>query len=296
MGWCITRAIKSCQKQSLPVTQIIVADDASTDNTEYVVRSLMNEDSRISYWRHQTNRGHLYAITTGALQVHCDWAALLDADDELTGTSIEKRIGAATKYYEQTGTMPQLIYGDLLVLPKGAISRFARLSGNAYPFLCSELSLCQTSTIMLGRKSLKLLPLSRSWSADDRIVLAVGKEYEILHSGDVVSVYHCHDAVSRMSNNHRKKFVGVFELVRDHQKEVLHTHGIWRVVLWYLRVLNALLVYQIAVIGRVIESSCDGGVYSRSRWFLSRIYGKLLSIGHSFLDWYLRKHFQSMHF
>ena len=98
MGWCITRAIKSCQQQSFRVNQIIVVDDASSDNTEEIVRSLIDDDPRINYCRHITNEGHLYAIGTGARQVACDWAALLDADDELTNTSIEARIGAAIKY------------------------------------------------------------------------------------------------------------------------------------------------------------------------------------------------------
>src|SRR5262249_1637077 len=84
MGWCVVRAVKSCQTQSLPVNQIIVVDDCSTDNTEAVVRDLMGRDPRIMYCKPQKNVGHLAALTLGALKTDSEWVALLDADDELT--------------------------------------------------------------------------------------------------------------------------------------------------------------------------------------------------------------------
>ena len=51
MDWCVTRAITSCQIQSLSVDEIIIVDDRSMDTTGAVVRNLMDADPRIKYWR-----------------------------------------------------------------------------------------------------------------------------------------------------------------------------------------------------------------------------------------------------
>ena len=161
--------------------------------------------------------------------------------------------------------------------------------------MCNELSLCQTSTIMLGREALKSLPFSRSWSADDRIVLAISKKYAILHSDEVVAIYHSHDGVSRMANNPRKKFLGVFRLVFDHQEEILRVHGLRRVILWYLRILNAFLIYQSNVARRFVEPEKPGFLYLCMR-FIARVYSKIIFFGHTWLDKYLRKHFLLMYF
>src|SRR5262249_44254338 len=88
MNWCVTRAIASCQAQSMAVNEIIVVDDCSTDNTEAVVRDLMARDPRIKYFKLQKNGGHLAALRFGAREAVSDWVALLDADDELTPDSI----------------------------------------------------------------------------------------------------------------------------------------------------------------------------------------------------------------
>jgi succinoglycan biosynthesis protein ExoO len=66
MDWRVARAVASCQNQSLPVTEIIIVDDCSTDNTRAIVGDVMRRDPRISYYRLQNNSDHLVALTFGA--------------------------------------------------------------------------------------------------------------------------------------------------------------------------------------------------------------------------------------
>jgi len=250
MAWCIGRAVASCQNQSMPVREIIIVDDCSTDTTESVVRKLISSDSRICYLKHATNRGHLFALSSGIQRTATDWVALLDADDELTYTSLETRISAALRYRDATGITPQLLYGDLYY-DQGNAARFIELQGDAYAFVSKELSLCQTSTIMLGRNSLTSFPVSSNpWCTDDTIVLAITKRHPVLHCGHAVAVCHIHDGATRMSNNPRNIFRGVYELVRDNRGEVLRTHGVRCLLSWHLRVLRAFCDYQIAVTNR----------------------------------------------
>src|SRR5262249_21245002 len=110
MAVCVTRAIASCQVQTHPVTEIIVVDGCSPDDTETVIRSLMRDDPRIRYCRPQANGGHLASLRFGAARAVSEWVALLDADDALTPTSIGDRVAAADRYEQTTGVKPQLVY------------------------------------------------------------------------------------------------------------------------------------------------------------------------------------------
>jgi glycosyltransferase involved in cell wall biosynthesis len=78
----ITRAVESAQNQKDVKVEIIVVDDASTDNTAEVVRSLQKNDSRIRLIRHETNKQVGQARNTGIDAATADWIAFLDADDE----------------------------------------------------------------------------------------------------------------------------------------------------------------------------------------------------------------------
>ena len=53
----LSRALTSALKQNYSDFEIIVADDASTDNTQDVVRDFMNRDNRIKYFRQEERIG-----------------------------------------------------------------------------------------------------------------------------------------------------------------------------------------------------------------------------------------------
>ncbi|MCP4710898.1 MAG: glycosyltransferase family 2 protein, partial [Planctomycetes bacterium] len=57
----IPRSIKSVLRQTMPDFELIVIDDASTDNTQQVVRSF--EDPRIVYIKRAVNHLELYKKT-----------------------------------------------------------------------------------------------------------------------------------------------------------------------------------------------------------------------------------------
>ncbi len=71
------RALDSVLAQTLPLRQIIVVDDGSTDSTADLVAGYPG----VSYLR-QENRGVSAARNLGIRHCDCDWVALLDSDDE----------------------------------------------------------------------------------------------------------------------------------------------------------------------------------------------------------------------
>lgn len=73
------RAIQSVLDQRFPDLEIIVVDDASTDDTAQVIEGF--RDPRIRYFRHNTNRREAASRNTGVQNAVGDYIAFLDDDD-----------------------------------------------------------------------------------------------------------------------------------------------------------------------------------------------------------------------
>lgn len=289
MGWCVARAVRSCQTQTQFVNEIIVVDDCSTDDTETVVRRLIAHDPRIRYFRLLSRGGHIAALTLGARKATSDWIALLDADDELTPNSIEARVSAANHYEKVTGVQPQLVYGD-----QKDGTKFARVSGYVFPYLCKELCLCQTSTILLGRKCIPYIPVTTNpWNTDDEIVLAIGKHFHVMHSGADVAIVHAHSSPTRMTNP-KRMFIGVRQMVWQHRADIICEHGIRRFFLWGLRVLKVFMNYQLALANAQIQAQSH--LVGAPQRFLWRVYRKGLLWSYRPLIDFLAKHFDTDYF
>lgn len=79
-GSLISRAIQSVLDQSYVHFEYLIIDDASTDNTEEVVKKF--NDPRISYIRYAKNGGNAVARNVGVKAAKGDFIAFLDSDDE----------------------------------------------------------------------------------------------------------------------------------------------------------------------------------------------------------------------
>ena len=93
----IERAIASAQNQTLGPTEIIVADDNSTDQTGKVVQSLAARDPRIRWLPAERNSGPGAARNRAIEAASADWVAILDADDAWKPKRLERMLGAAAE-------------------------------------------------------------------------------------------------------------------------------------------------------------------------------------------------------
>ena len=82
----LKRAIQSAFDQTQPC-EVIVVDNASTDGTQAYVESLGN---RVIYCRNQTNTNHAGAVNAGVEAASGHWIKLVDDDDYLADTCIER--------------------------------------------------------------------------------------------------------------------------------------------------------------------------------------------------------------
>jgi len=91
----IERAIDSALRQSLPVLEVLVCDDGSTDDTDSVVASIAKQDARVRWI--EGKRGGRPAIprNRGLRESRGDWLAFLDSDDEWLPDKLKLQLEAA---------------------------------------------------------------------------------------------------------------------------------------------------------------------------------------------------------
>jgi glycosyltransferase involved in cell wall biosynthesis len=86
----LARAINSTLKQTVSVSEIIIVDDASTDDPYEVVDCY--DDERIIFRSHDCNRGGSTARNTGIDIATGEYLAFLDADDEWRPEKTERQL------------------------------------------------------------------------------------------------------------------------------------------------------------------------------------------------------------
>ncbi|MDD5381711.1 MAG: glycosyltransferase family 2 protein [Phycisphaerae bacterium] len=99
----LVRSVKSVLNQTYRSFELIIVDDASTDNTEKVVRSF--NDERIRYVRHEKNRGEAAARNTGIKAAKYDYVAQQDSDDEWLPEKLAKQVRAFENCPPQIGVV-----------------------------------------------------------------------------------------------------------------------------------------------------------------------------------------------
>lgn len=109
----IADAIKSFLKQSLQDSEMIIVDDASTDFPMDVIQPFISE--RVKYVRLENNKGYSHAKNVGISMSDSEILVMLDADDMLTDTSLERRYKKIMDGYD-------LVHGPALDLKVGDTS------------------------------------------------------------------------------------------------------------------------------------------------------------------------------
>ena len=89
----LSRAINSVLKQSLPVNEIIVVDNGSTDQTSIFIKQKFPSIKVIN----EKKRGVSFARNAGIKNCKNEWIAFLDSDDEWMESKIEKQFSLIKK-------------------------------------------------------------------------------------------------------------------------------------------------------------------------------------------------------
>ncbi len=105
----IVRAIDSVMRQTVPVDEIVVVDDGSTDGTAEMVEGHYGNSVRVV---RQPNGGPGGARRRGILEARGEWIAFLDSDDEWMPDRNDELLRAA----ERVSGDVAWIFGDLWIV------------------------------------------------------------------------------------------------------------------------------------------------------------------------------------
>ena len=90
---------------------MLIIDDASPDETPEVAAALARQDKRVTYRRHEANRGHIETYNEGIAWARADYMMLLSADDYLLPGALSRAVGLMDRHPEVGFS-----FGDALVL------------------------------------------------------------------------------------------------------------------------------------------------------------------------------------
>ena len=109
-GRYLRECVESVLTQDSVEVEVLIVDDASTDDSPQVAADLASKDSRVKVLRHATNQGNVRTYNDGLALVTGTYAVLISADDMLTPGSLA-RACALMEAHPEVG----LVYGRPLV-------------------------------------------------------------------------------------------------------------------------------------------------------------------------------------
>jgi len=195
----IVRSIQTVLGQSYKNIELIVVDDASTDNTEKVVGDINDESMR--YIKHRTNKGAQAARNSGLDASKGKYIAFLDDDDYWDERKIELQVKAFQEGPESVG----VVYGQVARTHEWASNDNRKYVTEAWKegevlqdALRHELPAATTSSMLLKSSYLeKVLPLDERLpgchDTDLKILLSRVCEFKLV---DEVLTFKVEDADS----------------------------------------------------------------------------------------------------
>jgi len=136
----IAQALRSLERQTLPIEQVVVIDDGSTDDTATIVRQQFPG----VHYRYQTNQGVGAARNLGLQLATGNFVAFLDADDYYLPAKLEKQVRVLERHPEV-----QMVFGHIQQFHCDSLSP-ARRAGIRCP---PEPVPAELPSTLLGRRS-----------------------------------------------------------------------------------------------------------------------------------------------
>ena len=218
----IGRSIQSVLNQTYQEFEIIVVDDGSTDNTEYVVKGF--DDARIRYVRYQENRGGSAARNAGIKIASGDYIAFQDSDDEWLPEKLEKQMVIFKSASVKVGVVYtgfwRIQNNKKKYIPSSAITK---KSGNVYKSILNR-NFITTQSAVIKKEVFKKtgmfderIPAFQDWD----LWIRISKYYEFQYVGEalVISYYQ-----SKSISANKKASINAHKMILDKYFEDLRKY------------------------------------------------------------------------
>jgi len=186
----VAEAIECVLNQSFGDLDLLISDNASTDNTENICRHYMNNDNRVKYFRHQQNLGATENYNFVFRKSRSELYKWHSSNDYFTENTIEKCIDVLDKFsevvlcYPPTKLFNQSFddaedYDDnMIARSDSAVNRFFHVIDN--------MALNNVMNGVIRSNALQKTPLIREFPYADRNMVA-----ELALLGKIVSAEGC---------------------------------------------------------------------------------------------------------
>ena len=230
----LKRAIDSVLAQTYPHWDMVIVDDASTDNTTGLVQRY--NDKRIRYIRHTENKGSSASLNTGILSSDRPYLCILDSDDEFLPGYLEKHLDLMKKAPPEVGVVycqmgERQIDGSLMP------ARFNLIRGNVYEQALWQGYLAPMITLLVKREcfdKVGVFDTQFPCFKDDDICFRLSKYYSVDFVPEILAVVN-RDASDQLTRNPQKYSVGWYSLLQKHHQEILKECGVERLSRHYVR-------------------------------------------------------------
>lgn len=224
-------AMMSVLTQSMGDLEVIVVDDASTEDIEGLVRRI--GDDRVRYVRRAANGGAGAARNTGLAEARGEYVAFQDSDDLWLPDKIEKQLALFAKLPADVGavTGAKILYGrdndlnyaDGKVSIMPAAQRWLKLEEDQVVKLLDENRISLQNTLFRKDCMPEIAwfdPCARA-NSDWEFAVRLSQHVRIYEDKDpVVLGFVSNDSISRSP---RKKVIGVLRILKNN-RAVLATH------------------------------------------------------------------------
>jgi glycosyltransferase involved in cell wall biosynthesis len=232
----IGRAVRSILSQNYPDLEVIIVDDASTDNTRDRIKTLQQADRRIQYFRLDSNRGAQAARNTGIQAAKGEYIAFLDSDNEWLPRKLQRQM---ILFSHRADSLGAVYCGYWEVSASGDMLNeyMPRYRGLVYKQALGDW-LTDTSTLVV-RKDI----LERIHGFDENIrayqewdlCIRLARECEFDFVPECLTLYHQH-ALPSISKDHLRDAYGYLGVVDTYREEILRQCGRRPLSEHYLRI------------------------------------------------------------
>jgi glycosyltransferase involved in cell wall biosynthesis len=221
----VERAIHSVLSQTYPDLEVIVVDDASTDDTQDRIKTLQQSDHRIRYFQHNMNKGAQAARNTGIQAAKGEYIALLDSDNEWLPRKLERQMALFSRKADSLGVV-YCGYWEVSV-NGGVLNKYVpRYRGSVYKQTLGDW-LTDTSTLVVRIDILEKIhgfdENIRAYQEWD-LCIQLARECEFDFVPECLTLYHQH-ALPTISKDHLRGAFGYLGVVDTHREEILRECG-----------------------------------------------------------------------
>lgn len=183
------------QQEGNHVFEVVIVDDASTDNSHDVISGFT--DPRIRYFRHTRNVGHATTVTDGLRAARGQYVARIDSDDRYRPTFLNEVVPIFDRHPDVG-----LVHGDAALIDDDGVQTAERVDthhngrdfhGNEYVALLERNFVCAPTVIARREAWLAALPIPEGLSFHDwYFTLNIARQWPFYFRNAVLADYRVH--------------------------------------------------------------------------------------------------------